>query len=403
MLSLETLRPLVVKHLLPMLPGSSIAGSYSLPSRQRKLAATQGPNLVCIRPQARATEEIRLSRSQPFGPDEVALAEAFVLAATEVQEAFGKPFQAEVLARLPLRVVSRAAGGGLTECLFQVLDQYALWAARQYEGRPIVASVGLDPAAAGWEGAPLGIVWGEPFAPVLTNGMDTILTADSQGRVVSLTALSSGDSVAPGSPYRYRALADYARDGRIAVALNRNSEVLIFAGGTLRFALRSGGWQHFAHKAVLSAIHMPHKRPVKEAIYETLLDVSFARTGGCLAVAAKGEISRLAGVVADEDRLDPAKGPTSMKGGLLGRCIGRQFHQIDRRIRAELLAMDGATIVSHLGVLVAAGAIVKIDGGSSGGGRLAAAKTLSGFGLGIKVSQDGGVEGFSRQVEAFAF
>jgi len=41
--------------------------------------------------------------------------------------------------------------------------------------------------------------------------------------------------------------------------------------------------------------------------------------------------------------------------------------------------------------LLAVGAILKIPGGSSGGGRLAAAIELSKLGLGIKVSQDGGI------------
>ena len=40
------------------------------------------------------------------------------------------------------------------------------------------------------------------------------------------------------------------------------------------------------------------------------------------------------------------------------------------------------------------GAILKIPGGSTSGGRLAAAKTLKDLGLGIKVSQDGGITGY---------
>ena len=38
--------------------------------------------------------------------------------------------------------------------------------------------------------------------------------------------------------------------------------------------------------------------------------------------------------------------------------------------------------------------IIKIDAGSSGGGRLAAAKTLSNYGISIKISNDGSMQGF---------
>jgi DNA integrity scanning protein DisA with diadenylate cyclase activity len=80
-----------------------------------------------------------------------------------------------------------------------------------------------------------------------------------------------------------------------------------------------------------------------------------------------------------------------------------RFYALDRRLRQELVAIDGATVLDSEGRILAVGAILKIDGGSSGGGRLAAAKELSKLGLGIKVSQDGGIRGFhdGNKEEAF--
>ena len=73
---------------------------------------------------------------------------------------------------------------------------------------------------------------------------------------------------------------------------------------------------------------------------------------------------------------------------------GRRFQDLDRRLRQELLAIDGATLIDQEGELLAVGAILKIPGGSTGGGRLAAAIELSTLGLGVKVFQDGGISGF---------
>ena len=75
---------------------------------------------------------------------------------------------------------------------------------------------------------------------------------------------------------------------------------------------------------------------------------------------------------------------------------GKKFHELDRTLRQELAAIDGATVVNHEGTVVAVGAILKIEGGSTGGGRTAAAKQLAMLGLGVKISQDGGISGYRR-------
>lgn len=73
---------------------------------------------------------------------------------------------------------------------------------------------------------------------------------------------------------------------------------------------------------------------------------------------------------------------------------GRKFYNLDRKLRLELMGIDGATIVDAEGEILAVGAIIKIEAGSTGGGRLAAAKTLSKYGMSIKISNDGRIEGF---------
>ena len=56
--------------------------------------------------------------------------------------------------------------------------------------------------------------------------------------------------------------------------------------------------------------------------------------------------------------------------------------------------MDGATVIDSDGTIIAVGAILKIEAGSEGGGRLAAATTLSKYGVAIKISQDGIIKAF---------
>lgn len=91
------------------------------------------------------------------------------------------------------------------------------------------------------------------------------------------------------------------------------------------------------------------------------------------------------------DELDSGDSP---KGKLFAAVLREPFQRLARRIRQEVLALDGATVIDHLGQVLAVGAIVHVPAGSEGGGRLAAAKRLSKLGLGIKVSSDGPITGF---------
>ena len=90
----------------------------------------------------------------------------------------------------------------------------------------------------------------------------------------------------------------------------------------------------------------------------------------------------------------------SSKAALLRSALpSLNFAQIPRKLRAELLSIDGATLIFDDGSIFAVGAILKIPGGSSSGGRKAAAMTLAEHGIGIKVSNDGHITAWSRRAE----
>jgi hypothetical protein len=133
---------------------------------------------------------------------------------------------------------------------------------------------------------------------------------------------------------------------------------------------------------------------LRKAIYESALDASFARTGAGIGVVAGGDSEKQWKRIAtkSDDYLFPAK--SNKAKALVAMIRRKRFNALDRRFRQELLAIDGATIISHQGVILAVGAILKIKGGSASGGRLAAAQELSRLGLGIKISQDGPIRGY---------
>ena len=102
-------------------------------------------------------------------------------------------------------------------------------------------------------------------------------------------------------------------------------------------------------------------------------------------------------IVSENDKL---ASDGSSKTALLRTALpSTSFSHIPRKLRAELLSIDGATLIFDDDSVFAVGAILKVPGGSTSGGRKAAAMTLAEHGIGIKVSNDGHITAWSRRAE----
>jgi hypothetical protein len=218
---------------------------------------------------------------------------------------------------------------------------------------------------------------------------------------VALNVLASSlrtDATAPRySPFRQAPVAEWtagdSQSRRGALCLNRGGEILVFRDRKLLFTRRSGRWSFLTHEPILTQMGTPHSAEIRQAVYETCLDASFARTGGCIGVVSSPNMSRWKKIVVSAD--DHVSTSESVKARAIRRMVKtKKFQDLDRRLRQELVAIDGAAVLSYEGDLLAVGAILKIPGGSASGGRLAAAKSLSALGLGVKVSQDGKISGY---------
>lgn len=89
--------------------------------------------------------------------------------------------------------------------------------------------------------------------------------------------------------------------------------------------------------------------------------------------------------------------------GVLLKNSNNKFEDINRKLRSELIGLDGACILTKEGEMLAFGAIIQNDSGSSGGGRGAAAKKLSNYGgFAIKISTDGYIEVYHKENRIYA-
>jgi hypothetical protein len=417
-------RSLVQLHLLPLFSGAQLVPGTSPSPPQRPAVAERGRHSIEIKPTQATPWCLTITRDQPFARtaagqvSEKQLAKAFVAQLAAMPEGFeGGPFADDLMARLPRRlVVDTLCSAGVDHgAVLAAIDQLQVWSNRSYEGQPIVAAVGFTPeplagpAAGGkaFPAVPLQEAWAEDFGAVLTNSFDTMLVADYGGQLLAYAAMASPAQPPPLAPVRLGAVAQWSAEhpDRLALVLNRAHELLVLRHGALVFAHRAGSWFFLAPEAIVQQMGGPRDPELRRAVYASCLDASFAGTGACLGILNADATPRLKEIAPEPaDHLlpqPPGKAQpipqSSAKARLLQRAInGQPFHALDRRLRQEILAIDGATILDHTGQLLAAGAILKVPGGSRSGGRRAAALALAAYGVGIKVSADGGIEGFRR-------
>ncbi|MFC5454264.1 hypothetical protein [Prosthecobacter fluviatilis] len=399
------LRQLAKTHLLPWFSGASIDQKSVKSSTKDAQVAFVDPCTIAFKAQSEDSFRLHLKRSQAFDNlgggklAEIDLVKAFVQVVGKMQGGLNSWYQADLASMFPRRVIAKSLCSVKVEeeAFLSVLDQMSLWAGRQYEGRPIAAAIGFSRKEF-TGGTHFRDICDHDFSAVLSNGFDTMLICDFNGKICGHEQLKQPPHPPPFSPNRLQAIAEWANDGNIAIALNRSGDILIFRSKELVFARRSGKWHYLKHSPILTQMGKPSDKIVRQAVYESALDASFARTGACIGVVLAANSKKWKDIATSRaDYLSPASSP---KGRAIASMVnGVLFQNLDRRLRQELLAIDGATIIDHKGVILAVGAILKIKGGSTGGGRLAAARALSALGVGIKVSQDGGIRGFHETPE----
>lgn len=398
----DLLREIAETYLLPFFSGASLEPAVLKSSVSEARVATKTTQSIAFKVNRPDQYRLVVRRDQPFAADsdparEKRVVEAFVDVLERMSDELKGPLKEDLLSTFQRRVVAEAtAEPGEGAKLLSVIDQLAHWATRLYEGAPIASAIGIDPAIRGNKSLPLSNLAKEDFFAVLSNGFDTMLTLSKHLNFTGHLVLDAAPSVNGYCPWRHSSIAAWTADGtgKVAIVLNRLGEILIFRDGQLLFARRSGNWHFLTHGPIIRQMGVPKDEGIRKAIYETALDASFARSGACIGVIAAGSMRLAEEMIAEEDWL--SKG-LSDKSKAIARIVnGKKFQELARTLRQELVAIDGATVIDHEGNIVAVGAILKIRAGSTSGGRTAAAKQIALLGLGVKVSQDGGISGYRR-------
>ncbi len=401
MISQAHFKRIVERFIMPLVAGSRLTGCRGACHDY----ALQSPSAIKISlsPGKEKHYVMYLSRTQYFNENEVKLVHSVVskwskaFSSNSVKDSYVELIAGQCL----VEAIVESIDPTCKKLLLGILDVMGDWSAQTYEGQRIAFAVGVDKNSGEDSKAEFLSFIDEDYVKVMTSGHDTLLVCNTKGNIINHESLfeSGGKAQLPleeesrYAPTAYIPLSEWSVGGRYSAALNESGEILLFKEGSLVFARRRGQWIFFTHFAYINGMGRKGQRlGARKALYQTMLDVSFKRTGGCLGL---WHPRRMPGSdsINPADRLDLPESPNhSRKNRFLRSVIGgRKFQELPRKLRQELVSIDGATVLLYDGTVLAVGAILKIDGGSAGGGRTAAAMELAKNGVGVKISNDGKV------------
>ena len=301
----------------------------------------------------------------------------------------------------------------------------------------------------------------EEYSAVFTDGITSIVEIDKECNYIDYHSTLHQKELLNDNlediylPIRFaQIIYENVKDDKVGVFLLVNGDIIIAQNRRISFVRRSGRWLNFSSKSFYDIIssYAGNKDICKiiNPIYCSCLDISFAHSGGIIAVIDENNTewvkdikSRKKPVVSSFDLLrekdfkffpksllslnekerkkikskSEVEKESIVKGLLkdLEKKITKRryiiqllndnqyFQNIDRKLRADLSGLDGAIILNTEGKIIACGAIIANKAGSSGGGRGSAARTLSKYGgFAIKISTDGYIEAFVNEARIYS-
>lgn len=436
----ESFNRIVEKLILPLFTGSYIDGEEVSSSRDSEVAYGK-QNSLLIKPNKSADYRLVLKRGQPFQILELNLLKSVISELNTiaelgiVDENYLRSLQDQAIEKAICLSLSDADTAMTMQGIIAELNK---WASRTYEGKKVAIGIilnqGVDKSEEG-EKLHFSNFIEKDFFALISDGKESYIEFCKKGYLIGYVQMNKSKQLASVTPYMFENVAKLCNEKKIGIVLTENGDVLIFRNRSLMFSKRLGMWNVYSHEEIIQLLSNKGSyslKDIRRSIYYTALDVSYGYTGGCLIYLNKDMAESALAHINAHDVLDEKYFEIKKKQEIANasklynlhflsqvektfsvpysqflneqKCVkaqclrkiidGKYFHELPRKLRQELVGMDGATVVDSDGTIIAAGAILKIEAGSEGGGRHAAAATLAKYGISIKISQDGMLRAF---------
>ena len=317
--------------------------------------------------------------------------------------------------------------------LLSLFEKLEGWSVKTYEGKKVPFGFVINLIDKAKEKINYLEFLDEEFSATLTDGLSSIIELDEDGNYLDYKSVFMDNSIKECEltnclPIRFTQIIKEnlkVHSKKIGVFLLSGGDIFVAKDEKIELIKRNDKWANFSYISFINAMRKYKNLndisdELLKEIFSTAVDVSLSHCGGIIAVVEDGKYLKTSNeqfILSDCDNLLVDLSPNQlekeltksgekehnikkgiMKRQIIQKLIGdnKYFGNINRKLRNELVGLDGATIIQKDGQIVAFGAIIQSEKGSSGGGRGAAAKTLSKYkGLSIKISTDGYIEVYS--------
>lgn len=333
----------------------------------------------------------------------------------------------------------------ITTKFFDILEK---WAVKTYEGKHVTLGFVVNPSSQ--KGQMLSFEELQAFleddsSAVLSDCIHSVMEVDKHCNLIDyLSVTKDVTKIAACELNSYVPLrflhtvqqfvpenSGKAGSDKVGIFLLNNGDILIVKNGAIKFVKRNLRWLSMNNSAFIASLGFDVQgsseslRKLLASIYASVLDVSFSHSGGLIAIIAPDKVQELMSlkvlnpynnlIMSVEAAVELSKRLGYLKQNempsaeqvirrkLLTQLLkGTSFSDTDRKLRSEIIALDGACIVGEDGTIYSCGAIIQNDSGSSTGGRSSAAKKLSQYGVAIKISTDGYIEVYRENKLVYA-
>ena len=420
-------------NILTIFTGSEIIGEEVSSPRDNCVAQGEG-GAIKIKFSRKDNYRIIVKRAQPFKKFEIFLINSIIKEMGKIADVKNlEDYKHGIESMIIEKAICKSLTNSSSKTLALLLSELSFWGQKTYEGKKISFGCVVTRQRMGNKlnnsNLHISNILEKDFSALLSDGKNSFIEVSADGYITDYISYIKQFDYNLYAPFDYLKVATLSVGSKIGICLTIEGDILIFKDKCLLFAKRNGKWVCYSHDEIVDKLSERARdyEDVRKSIYQTALDTSFNRYGGCIVHVNSTELSNVLRHIDDADVLDSEsyntiqqikkhkslfseldslgmdiqpfeeflKEDKCIKASTLRRLIaGRKFQEIDRKFRQDMVAMDGATIIGYDGTIIAVGAIIKIEAGSSGGGRLAAAKTLSNYGVSIKISNDGTMQGF---------
>lgn len=330
-------------------------------------------------------------------------------------------------------ICSWIGGDPQSNAIEKLFSKLETWSVKTYEGKKVTLGFIIDPNAnkkskSEYEN------WidflDDDSSAVFTDCIHSVIELDTSCNFINYRSISTKSNISSGKlsnriPLRFtQVIQKYVTGKKFGIFLLNNGDIILARNQSVCFVKRNLQWLNLSYDAFAGALeafissfsNAENRQSVCdliENIFASVLDVSFSHAGGIISIVgdswpgsasnASNSISVLHpcddflndynAITLSSEEKESEERKRIQKRTILTRLTNKKhFSEIDRKLRSELIALDGACILNCRGEVISFGAIIQNDSGSTGGGRGAAAKKLSQYGMAVKISTDGYIE-----------